>query len=308
MLALFTLLFTAVALAVAWPLLRGYRPAAVPPAEAAPDPRQELLRQKGELYAQIRDLDFDYAAGSIAEADYRQTRGQIEAAAAETLKALEGLGAGAAVPPPLPMERPRPSPAARGRAGAASGTRGLRLALLLTGVLGLGLALGYFLATSLGPRGPDGSPTGSTGGLGMGRASPLASADRLADRLEEARALVDRGEAGKAFEIYRGILERDPRNVEAITQLGVILARTRSFDEAHLAFDKALSIDPNAPLPLWEKGLAYFQAGRPRDGVKVWETLIAVAPTDARAAMARQMLARVRESMGRPAGPGGAPR
>jgi Flp pilus assembly protein TadD len=138
----------------------------------------------------------------------------------------------------------------------------------------------------------------------MGRASPPASADRL----EEARALVDQGEAGKAFEIYRGILERDPRNVEAITQLGVILARVRSFDEAHLAFDKALSIDPNAPLPLWEKGLAYFQAGRPRDGVKVWEMLIAVAPTDARAAMARQMLARVRESMGRPAGPGGAPR
>jgi len=304
MLALFTLLFTAVAFAVAWPLLRGHRPAAVPPAEAAPDPRQELLRQKGELYAQIRELDFDYGAGSIAEADYRQTRAQIEAAAAETLKALEGLGAGAGVPPPLPVERARPSRAASGRVGAASRTRGLRLALLLTGVLGLGVALGYFLATSLGPRGPDGSPTGSVGGLGMGRASPPASADRL----EEARALVDRGEVGRAFEMYRGILERDPRNVEAITQLGVILSRARSFDEAHLAFDKALSIDPNAPLPLWEKGLAYFQAGRPRDGVKVWERLIAVAPADPRAAMARQMLARVREGMGRPAGPGVPPR
>ena len=307
MVALFALLFAAAAFAVAWPLLRGHRPAVVPP-QGAPDPRQELLRQKAELYGQIHDLDFDYAAGSIAEGDYRQTRAQIEAAAAETLKTLEALGAGAAAALPPPVERPRPSPGARGTAGASSRTRGLRLALLLVGVLGLGLALGYFLAASLGPRGPDGSPTGSVGGLGMGRASPPGSADRRADRLEEARALVDGGEVGKAFEIYRGILGRDPRNVEAITQLGVILARARSFEEAHLAFDKALSIDPNAPLPLWEKGLAYFQAGRPRDGVQVWERLIAVAPTDARAAMARQMLARVRESMGRPAGPGAAPR
>ncbi len=293
--ALFTLLFAAVAFAVAWPLLRGHRPAVVPP-EDAPDPRHELLRQKGELYGQIRDLDFDYAAGSVAEADYRETRAQLEAAAAETLKALEALGAGAAAA--------LPPPAARGTPVAAPRSRGLRLGLLLTGVLGLGLGLGYFLATSLGPRGPDGSPTGTVGGLGMSRAGPSASADPL----EEARTLVDQGEAGKAFEIYRGILERDPRNVEAITQLGVILARARSYDEAHLAFDKALSVDPNAPLPLWEKGLAYFQAGRPRDGVKVWEHLIAVAPADARAAMARQMLARVRESMGRPAGPGAAPR
>lgn len=301
--ALFALLFAAAAFAVAWPLLRGHRPAAVPP-EGAPDPRQELLRQKGELYEQIRDLDFDFAAGSIAEADYRQTRAQLEVVAAGTLKALEELGAGAAAPPPPPVERPRPSRVPRETAALAPRTRGLRLALLLAGVLGLGLALGYLLATSLGPRGPDGSPTGTVGGLGMGRAAPAASAGPL----EEARALVDQGEVGRAFEIYRGILERDPRNVEAITQLGVILARARSFDEAHLAFDKALSIDPSAPLPLWEKGLAYFQAGRPRDGVKVWETLIAVAPTDARAAMARQMLANVRESLGRPARPGGPPR
>ncbi|MGH7361872.1 MAG: hypothetical protein ACREJI_09700, partial [Candidatus Methylomirabilales bacterium] len=82
---LFAFLFAAAAFAVAWPLLRGHRPAAVPP-EDAPDPRHELLRQKAELYGQIRDLDFDYAAGSVAEADYRETRTQLEAAAAEALK------------------------------------------------------------------------------------------------------------------------------------------------------------------------------------------------------------------------------
>ena len=235
---LFAFLFAAAAFAVAWPLLRGHRPAAVPP-EDAPDPRHELLRQKAELYGQIRDLDFDYAAGSVAEADYRETRTQLEAAAAETLKALEALGAGAAGALPPPVERPRPSAVAWGTVRPDRRTLRLRLALLLTGVLGLGLGLGYFLATSLAPRGPDGSPTGSVGGLGMSRAGPSASADPL----EEARTLVDQGEAGKAFEIYRGILERDPRNVEAITQLGVILARARSFDEAHLAFDKALSIE-----------------------------------------------------------------
>jgi tetratricopeptide (TPR) repeat protein len=291
---LFALLFAGAAAAVAWPLLRQQRPAAVPP-EAPPDPRRDLVLQKTELYAQIRDLDFDYAAGSIAETDYRATRAKLEAAAAEALEALETLGA----PPPPPVAvGPGQAPAPAPRAG------GLRLALLLGGVLALGLALGYFLATSVGPRGPDGSPTGTVGGLGMRGPVPGAAATPL----DEARALVERGEVGKALEIYRAVLGQDPRNVEAITQLGVILARARSFDEAHLAFDRALSIEPNAPLPLWEKGLAYFQAGRPRDGVRVWERLIAAAPTDERAAMARQMIARVRESMGRPSGSGGSPR
>lgn len=291
---LFALLFAAAALAVAWPLLRQQRPSAVPP-EALPDPRRDLTRQKAELYAQIRDLDFDHAAGSIAEVDYRPTRAKLEAAAAETLEALEALGA---PPPPPAAVGPGQAPLPAPRAG------GLRLALLLGGVLTLGLALGYFLATSVGPRGPDGSPTGTVGGLGTRGPAPGAAATPL----EEARALVERGEVGKALEIYRAILGQDPRNVEAITQLGVILARARSFDEAHLAFDRALGIEPNAPLPLWEKGLAYFQAGRPRDGVRVWERLIAVAPTDERAALARQMIARVRESMGRPSGSGGSPR
>ncbi len=301
MVALFTLLFVAAAVAVAWPLLRRAHQPAVP-LGGATDPRHELRRQKDDLYGQIRDLDFDHAAGSIAEGDYRVTRAQLEAAAAETLKALEGLGAAAAPPPPTPAVRLHRSVGARADAAPGSRARGLRLGLLLTGILGLGLTLGYFLATSLGPRGPDGSPSGTVGGLGMGLARPPANP------LEEARALVDRGEMGKAFAVYREILERDPRNVEAITQLGVILARARSYEEAHLAFDKALSIDPNASLPLWEKGLAYFQAGRPRDGVKVWERLIAVAPTDARAAMARQTLDQVRESMRRPGAPGGGAR
>ncbi len=97
-------------------------------------------------------------------------------------------------------------------------------------------------------------------------------------------------------------MDSDPQNLEARTQIGVLLARGQHYDEANETFDKVLDIQPNYPHALFEKGLVFFQGKvQPREGVKVWEQLIKTAPPgNEYAVAAKRMLDQVRGSMSRP--------
>lgn len=117
--------------------------------------------------------------------------------------------------------------------------------------------------------------------------------------LQEANAALDRGDFRRALEGYRNILSRDPENLEARTQIGVLLAQGQHYDEAIRTFDQVLAKQPDYPHALFEKGLVLFQGKvQPREGVKVWEQLIATAPPENEYAVtARRMLDQVRRSM-----------
>lgn len=102
--------------------------------------------------------------------------------------------------------------------------------------------------TSAGP----GMPSVMAPAPGGGPTRPL-SKEMLQGMLQAAHASLDAGRYQEAIAAYTAILRRDPRNVEAITHLGVILALAGHNADALEAFDRALAIDPNYAHALWDK-------------------------------------------------------
>ncbi|OGF64973.1 MAG: hypothetical protein A2Y62_00690 [Candidatus Fischerbacteria bacterium RBG_13_37_8] len=54
--------------------------------------RQKLIMQKVEVYNSIKDLEYDYRQGKIAEDDYIMTKNQLTEEAIEILKELDKRG------------------------------------------------------------------------------------------------------------------------------------------------------------------------------------------------------------------------
>ena len=55
---------------------------------------QELLVEKQNLYAAIKELEFDHQAGKLALEDYQQTRRSYELRAVALLEQIDRLGEG----------------------------------------------------------------------------------------------------------------------------------------------------------------------------------------------------------------------
>jgi len=87
------------------------------------------------------------------------------------------------------------------------------------------------------------------------------------------------GRYSEAIVAYQAILKRDPKNVEAMTHLGLIVAIGGHADAAIEAFDKALVIDPKyAPAYLY-RGQVLYEVKRDYPGaVAAWERFLALEP------------------------------
>lgn len=268
--------------AIAYPFWR--------PAETFEDTEgdtDDLTMRREKLYDAVRELELEREAGSVSQEEYERIRTTYEMQAAALLQEEERLGRSR----PRPLERPAPTRSAVPSPRPASHRLGLLLPAAIILVVGLGL--GFFLASSLQPRQAGMSITG----------------DIPSSSLKVADEAFQRGDFRQALEGYKKVLDSNPHDVEALTQIGVILARGRHYDDALLAFDQALRVKPNDPKALFEKGLVFFQGKvEPREGVKVWEQLIKTAPPDNEYALtAKRLLEQVRGSMGRPGTPSASP-
>jgi len=240
----------------------------------------DLTMRREKLYDAVRELELEREAGSVSQEEYERIRTTYELQAAALLQEEERLGRSR----PKPLGRPAPASTAVASPRPVSHRLGLLLPAAIILVVGLGL--GFFLASSLQPRQPGMSITG----------------DIPSSSLKVADEAFQRGDFRQALEGYKKVLDSNPHDVEALTQIGVILARGRHYDDALLAFDQALRVKPNDPKALFEKGLVFFEGKvEPREGVKVWEQLIKTAPPDDQYALtAKRLLEQVRASMGRP--------
>jgi tetratricopeptide (TPR) repeat protein len=154
------------------------------------------------------------------------------------------------------------------------------------GLLVFGLVLGLLVSRYSTPAPPEAGmaaappaapPSGVGGPPSGGPPRPLPK-EMLAGMLKAAHASLDAGRYQEAIAAYTAVLRREPRNVEAITHLGVILAIAGHQAEALEAFDRALAIDRDYAHALWDKA-GVLEARQDHAGaVATLEHFVRVAP------------------------------
>ena len=256
-----------------WPLWSRRGPAILP---LPPDPRAELSEQKRQAVRSLRELAFEHEAGHISDDDYADLRARYEGETATVLSELDRLG-------PAPAEPPRVLPAARRGAWRHPLPIGAAAAALL--VFGIGIGAGIVRYTT--PEPPNAAPmTGSRPLAPMEGAPPAAGGapraltpEMLQGMLQAARSSLFEGRYGEAIAAYQAILKRDPKNVDAMTHLGLVVAIGGHADSALETFEKALSLDPNYAPALLYRGQVLYESKQDAAGaIKSWEKFLAIAP------------------------------
>jgi len=271
---------------VLWPLVTGGSEGHAARATRAADAALELAEEKASIYRALRELAFDHEAGHLSDDDYAVLRARYEGRAAEILGALDALGP--ASPPPPPARSVAPArPAGRGLLRHPVALVGGAVAFLVFGVV-IGLNAGRFTEpdkTVIPPGSripvPADSDSARTmppvAGIEPGKPIPP---EVLAGMLRAARASLSAQRYGEAIAAYQAVLKRDPRNVDAMTHLGLIVAIGGHADAALEAFDKALAIDSSYAPGYLYRGQVLYEVKRDYPGaIKAWERFLALVPS-----------------------------
>ncbi|OGL02524.1 MAG: hypothetical protein A3D33_10450 [Candidatus Rokubacteria bacterium RIFCSPHIGHO2_02_FULL_73_26] len=243
------------------------------------DPRQELEEEKRAALRALRELEFEHDAGHISDEDYAGLRARYEQEAAAVLAALDRLG------PAAPRARAEPAAPALPAATLRGWRHPLALGASAVVLLVFGAALGVGIVrytepdlTAAAPAGGAPMPPFASPGTGSGPLPP----EVLQGMLRAARAALLEGQYTQAMAAYQAVLGRDPKNVDAITHLGLILAiggGAEHADRALEAFDRALALDPNYPPALLYRGQVLYDVKKDVPGaLRAWEKFVALAP------------------------------
>jgi tetratricopeptide (TPR) repeat protein len=292
---------------VLWPLLsrreggRTFLP--VPP-----DAREQLIERKRQALRALRELAFEHEAGHVSDEDFADLRSRYEAEAAEVLGELDRLGE-----PAAPRAREARADASEARPAAAA--RGWRHPLVVgTGAVALvvfGVALGVGIVrytepdasagTAMPGPGPLASmpppvgPAEGPGPGGPGTPRPV-SPEMLRGMLQAARTSLFEGRYGEAIAAYQAVLKRDPKNVDAMTHMGLIVALGGHTDAALETFDRALSLDAAyAPALLYRGQVLYENRKDVPGAIAAWERYLAVSPPGADRQRVEQLIAEAKK-------------
>jgi len=270
-----------------WPVWRA-RGGGIDRGVAPGDRRLELLEDKGAAYRALKELTFDYEAGHLSEDDYQALRQRYESRAADVLTELDALApiAPIAPSPGRPSNDPVPPDATSPRPGLA------RHPAVLVGGAVLVLVFGIVIGLNVGRFSEPEAPTAVAGGPasipGSGVVGPPKVTvepgkpippEMLAGMLSAARQSLVAGRYGEAIAAYQAVLKRDPRNVDAMTHLGLIVAIGGHADAALEAFEKAAAIDPAYPPIYLYRGQVLYEVKQDYPGaVKAWQRFLALVP------------------------------
>ena len=226
-------------------------------------PRAHLLNEQARLYTELQELEFDYRAGRLSEVDYQDLRPRYEAQAANVLKELDSSPARTTSETRSRREKRTTKDAGQAQNGKAPSRRGWIFAATGAFLLVFGVTLGIFLSNSLRPRGSEqDSITGdfltgtSPGGLS---ADPGMRRADLQSLLTQGHAAFERQDWSQAIDAFKKVLAIDSDHPEAHTYMGLILTQAGHVDGALLAFNRALSTNPEYPLALWGKGMVLYR-------------------------------------------------
>jgi cytochrome c-type biogenesis protein CcmH len=253
-------------------------------ATAVDTPQTVLQQERTRIYNYLRELEFDYEAGKLSQADYQDLRRDYEAQAAVALKESDSL------PLPkerAPTERPRAKKTPSGAAQAdAQGfwRRGWVLACGGALILIFGVSLGLLLSTSLRPRQSEGDSitgdfltgTGAGGVAQSGSMGTTAASGDFSALVTQGKAAFERNDLPTAIDAFKRAATLNPDQPEPHAYMGLILAQAGHYDGALLAFDRALTNEPNFVLALWGKGMLLFHVKKDPAGAR--ENLEKVLP------------------------------
>lgn len=264
-----------------WPLLSRRRGRALLP--VPPDAREQLLEQKRQALRALRELEFEHEAGHVSDDDYAELRARYEAEAAQILTELDRLDGTA----PAPSRSRAAAPVETARRGFR---HPLALAAAAVALVVFGVALGVGIVRYSEPEAGAGMtgggpmtampPAPEAGTPAAGGAPRTVTPEILHGMLQAARASLGEGRYGEAIAAYQAVLKRDPKNVDAMTHLGLIVAIGGHADSALETFDKALGIDPNyAPALLFRGQVLYESKRDARGAIASWEKFLKIVPS-----------------------------
>jgi len=114
------------------------------------------------------------------------------------------------------------------------------------------------------------------GSLRAAATDPKGLQALFAEAVQKQRA----GDLPAAAEAYVRFLERQPRNVEALSNLGALLAAQGSYEEAVLRYREALVVDAGRSAVRFNLAVAIHKAGRPAEAATELERVVRERPDD----------------------------
>ncbi len=214
---------------------------------------------------QLRELDADLRAGTLAQDDYERAKAEIERRMLEDVSAGEAKPARAAVVPPRAL------------------ALGAAVAIPM-------IALGIYLAT-----GTPGALDPARRDQEVGMKEIEAMVQGLADRLERnpddvdgwkmlGRSYTVMGRFAEAANAYSKAAARAPRDPQLLTDLADALAMARGqklAGEPEELVLRALQIDPKNLKALALAGTAAFEKSDFAGAARYWERMLPLLPADA---------------------------
>lgn len=123
----------------------------------------------------------------------------------------------------------------------------------------------------------------------------LCAADSAKEIFDGALKALAAGDSQAAERGFEAVLRQEPRNVAALSNLGVIFARTSRADQAIAMYERALQASPGDQAILLNLGLVYLKQ---EDHAKALPLFAKVVEIDPRNMQARQLLAVCRAYLG----------
>jgi len=108
--------------------------------------------------------------------------------------------------------------------------------------------------------------------------SPEEKFIRARDLNQKALAAQKAGKTDDAIDLYRQVVQIEPKMFMAWNNLGVLYMEKQNYVEAGLALKSAADLAPNDPLPMENLGLAYYRAGWADKSLGYYIEAIARAP------------------------------
>src|SRR5712671_599062 len=114
-------------------------------------------------------------------------------------------------------------------------------------------------------------------------AAPNVLPNELRDVAVAARKNVEQGKFRTAEKQYQTVLAKDPKNLDALSNLGVVYFRTGKIRSAESTLKKALAIAPNDDFVLTTLGIVHYRQSRFDDALKELRKAIEINPNSATA-------------------------